>query len=144
MAAHGHARYWAADGSRDESAALRARAAPRRAVGPHLPAHEACAEGLPTLREALRMATAYYPESLHAVWFYNPGLLFSLAYRVFAQWLPAETRAKLRVVRKGEEAAAFLAPGVLNPADVPRELGGSGPSLDGDRFLLRAIELYDQ
>lgn len=143
MAVHAHSRYWNADGATDEAAAVRARMAPKGAVGPHLPEHEACAEGLPVLREALRIATQYYPESLHAVWFYNPGFWFSIAFSVFSAWLPAETRAKMHIVRKGEERAHFLAPGALDPSAVPRELGGTGPSLDGDRFLMRAVELYD-
>jgi hypothetical protein len=143
MASHAHGRYWDADGAIDCSEAIRARRKPDVSVGPHLPSHEACPEGLPTLKEALRIATHHYPESLHSIWFYNPGLLFSMAYRIFSAWLPHDTRGKLHIVRKGEECAHFLAPGALDPKRVPVELGGSGPSLDGDRFLLRAVELYD-
>ena len=145
MARHGHARYWNADGARDCSAALRSRAAPDGATGPFPRAHVESADGLPVLREALRIATTHYPESLRAVWFYNPGAIFSLLHRVFSAWLPADTRAKMRVVRRGQEHApgGFLAPGALDARAVPVELGGEGPSLDGDRFLLRAVELYD-
>ena len=40
-------------------------------------------------------------------------------------------------------ATGFIRPGVCDAAAVPRELGGDGPSLGGDLFLRRAIDLYD-
>ena len=52
------------------------------------------------------------------------------------------------MVRPGEEEARFFAPADegglgLCREQTPRELGGSGPSLEGDRFLLRACEAYE-
>ena len=53
------------------------------------------------------------------------------------------------LVREGEEDRHFFAPPSeggcgLRPEEAPKELGGSGPSLDGDRFLMRACERYER
>eukprot|EP00966_Prymnesium_polylepis_P119507 2762091-Prymnesium_polylepis.1 len=58
------------------------------------------------------------------------------------------TREKFVLVREGEEHLHFLAADPASthgcaPQVLPAELGGSGPQLDGDRFMLRAIGMYD-
>lgn len=137
MARHGGARYWDGDGV--PSGAPRAEDAP----GPHLLEHLALTGGLPVLREAMRIASAHYPELLHRVWFYRPGLIFRSVYAIFSLWVPRATRDKFRLVRRGEEHRHFLAPGGVAPSAAPPEMGGAGASLDGDRFLQRAVSLYD-
>lgn len=141
MKAHEHARYWDADGCVDCSDAIKRRVAPSPSVGPHLPQHESCPDGMPVLKEALRIATTFYPESLRRVWFYKPNLLFWAAFKIFSMWVPQDTRDKFVMVREGEEAQTFLKE--LDAATLPAELGGQGKSLDGDRFLARAVAHYD-
>ena len=40
-------------------------------VKPHLSTHYTLAEGMATLKEALKMLTRYYPELLECIYFYN-------------------------------------------------------------------------
>ena len=131
-------RYWDADG-------LPAAGATLPCVGPSLPGHHAL-HGLSVLKEALRMMERFYPETMHRVFFYRPGAAFRLIFAIFSLWVPRSTRARFALVREGEEHRFFEpAPAGcgLVPDQTPRELGGSGPSLDGDRFLMRACERYD-
>eukprot|EP00747_Dinoflagellata_sp_TGD_P179974 gnl/TRDRNA2_/TRDRNA2_31651_c0_seq1.p1 gnl/TRDRNA2_/TRDRNA2_31651_c0~~gnl/TRDRNA2_/TRDRNA2_31651_c0_seq1.p1 ORF type:complete len:223 (-),score=31.59 gnl/TRDRNA2_/TRDRNA2_31651_c0_seq1:21-638(-) len=144
MARYKHSRFWDADGVVDDSAAVRQRRAPVPSVGPHLKEHESMPDGLPVLKESLRMLTTYYPELLKRVYFYRPGFLFRAVFAVFSLWVPADTREKFVMVMEGEEHKHFLAPGVCAPEMVPPELGGDGQPLDGDRFLAAAVERYDR
>ena len=132
-------RYWDADGegSVEQPAA----------VLPHLAQHPTLS-GLGVLKEALRLMERQYPETLHRVYFYRPGLAFRLVFNVFRLWVPTTTRDRFVLVRPGQEHAHFFAPASAGGCDLerestPRELGGYGPSLDGDRFLLKACERYD-
>lgn len=140
MAAHHAARtrYWDADGEGD----VRQPAA----VLPHLPDH-ASLTGLGVLKEALRICERHYPETLHKVFFYRPGPGFRMLFAIFRMWVPRSTRDRFVLVRPGEEARHFFRPpphgAGLRPEDTPRELGGCGPSLDGDLFLRRACDWYD-
>lgn len=91
----------------------------------------------------------FYPETLHRVYFYRPGPAFRLIFGVFRFWVPKATRERFVLVRPGQEAAHFFAPTAaggadLDPATAPKEFGGHGPSLDGDRFLMRACERYEE
>ena len=114
-------------------------------VGPHLPGHAEIPDGLPTLQEALRMMTRYYPNSMKRIYVYRPSLIFRGVFAIFGAWLSADTRNKFVLVPPGRErdATGFIRPGACDAAAVPRELGGTGPSLGGDLFLRRAIDLYD-
>lgn len=140
-------RYWDADGAIDDHASIAEGRAPSPSVGPHAAHHYDLKPGLPTLKEALGLMTAHYPELLFRVYFYRPAPLFQFTYAIFSRWLPASTRAKLVMVRQGDEHRHFLgatAPGGgLDAAVVPIELGGRGPSLGGDDFLARAVARYD-
>ena len=140
-------RYWNADGAVDAFGSIGTGRAPSPSVGPHPASHLQLQPGLPTLKEAFRIMTTHYPALLHRVYFYRPGTVFYLAYTIFSMWLPPSTRAKLVMVRRGEEHHHFLnegAPGGgLDAACVPQELGGLGPSLGGDAFLAAAVKRYD-
>lgn len=73
---------------------------------------------------------------------------FRLIFNIFRLWVPMTTRDRFVLVRPGQEAQHFFAPASaggcdLDRATAPREFGGDGPSLDGDRFLMRACEKYD-
>lgn len=136
-------RFWDADGVVDDSRCIAERRAPRPAVGPHLPEHETMQDGLPVLKESLRMLTRYYPEMMKKVYFYRPGFIFRSVFRIFSLWVPADTREKFVMVNEGEEHLHFLAPGACRSEDLPPEVGGTGPPMDGDRFLQRAVEHYD-
>ena len=140
MARHkGTGRYWDADGAGSVEQPA--------AVLPHLAQHPTLS-GLGVLKEALRLMERQYPETLHRVYFYRPGLAFRLVFNVFRLWVPTTTRERFVLVRPGQEHAHFFAPASAGGCDLerestPRELGGYGPSLDGDRFLLKACERYD-
>jgi hypothetical protein len=132
-------RYWDADGAGSVEQPA--------AVLPHLAQHPTLS-GLGVLKEALRLMERQYPETLHRVYFYRPGLAFRLVFNVFRLWVPTTTRERFVLVRPGQEHAHFFAPASAGGCDLerestPRELGGYGPSLDGDRFLLKACERYD-
>lgn len=145
MAAHGHTRYWDAEGPGETRPGAAVSVGRARSVGPHLDDHAHLGDGLPVLREALHMASAYYPETLRRVWFYKPTFIFRAILAMMKVWVAKETAAKFVVVPLGQEKAHFLGPGLdaCDPSHVPRELGGSGPTLGGDRFLARAMERYD-
>ena len=140
-------RYWDADGAVDEHASIAEGRAPSPSVGPHAAHHYELKPGMPTLKEALGLMTAHYPELLFRVYFYRPAPIFQFTFAIFSRWLPASTRAKLVLVRQGDEHRHFLsaaAPGGgLDAAALPIELGGRGPSLGGDDFLARAVARYD-
>ena len=145
MAQFQGARYWDSDGVPDEVTGKRGSELP--CAGPALPGHHELKQ-LAVLREAFRIAERFYPETLGRLIFYRPNLTFRAIFAVFRMWVAPVTRDRFKMVKQGEEAAAFFAPpeegGLgLRPEDTPRELGGSGPSLDGDRFLLRACERYE-
>lgn len=146
MARHSNKRYWDADGVLDCSVAIKKRCPPSHSVGPHMKYHESMEDGLPVLKEAMRMTTTYFPEQLQRVYFYRPGFLFRAIFAIFSLWVSPATRKRLIIVNEGEEHKHFLAPsgpGTCDAADVPKEFGGSGASLDGDHFLARAMERYD-
>ena len=127
--------------------AVKERRAPVPNVGPHLPSHETMPLGLGVLKEALRMILNNYPESMHRVWFYRPALAFRFSFSIIRLLVPRRTREKFVLVREGEERAHFLHPSAASgcaPEVLPPEFGGTGLPLDGDRFLLRAIEFYDE
>eukprot|EP00933_Yihiella_yeosuensis_P071829 TRINITY_DN80071_c0_g1_i1.p1 TRINITY_DN80071_c0_g1~~TRINITY_DN80071_c0_g1_i1.p1 ORF type:complete len:430 (+),score=44.43 TRINITY_DN80071_c0_g1_i1:25-1314(+) len=144
MSKYDNKRYWDADGTIDCSHVIAERCAPTPSVGPHLPEHETLPDGLPTLKEALRLMTTYYPDFLNKVYFYRPTFLFKTIFAVFSMWVPSDTRQKFVLVNEGEEHKYFLSPNACNPTEVPPELGGKGAPLDGDRFILKAIERYDR
>ena len=84
---------------------------------------------------------------MQRVFFYRPSTGFRLFFAVFSLWVPRSTRARFALVREGEEARFFEPPPFgagLDQRSTPRELGGEGPSLEGDRFLMRACERYDE
>ena len=133
-------RYWDADGEGNVEAPA--------AVQPHL-SHHPSLTGLGVLKEALHLMERHYPETLHRVYFYRPSTGFRLIYNIFLMWVAKSTRERFVLVRPGQEAKYFFAPASdggcgLDRATAPRELCGEGPSLDGDRFLLRACEKYDR
>eukprot|EP00931_Biecheleriopsis_adriatica_P055049 TRINITY_DN32471_c0_g1_i1.p1 TRINITY_DN32471_c0_g1~~TRINITY_DN32471_c0_g1_i1.p1 ORF type:complete len:427 (-),score=76.11 TRINITY_DN32471_c0_g1_i1:422-1702(-) len=146
MAKHSNQRFWDADGVVDCSAALKQGQEPATFVGPHLKDHIGMKDGLPVLKEAIRMVTRYYPERLGRIYFYRPGFIFRTIFAIFSLWVKPKTREKFVLVNEGEEHKHFLAPSGLHTCDpdqVPPEFGGTGPSLDGDRFLRRAMDRYD-
>jgi hypothetical protein len=79
------------------------------------------------------------------VYFYRPGPAFRFMFSLIKLWVPASTRERFVLVHRGDEHKHFLGGGErgIRAEEVPRELGGSGASLDGDRFLLRAVQRYD-
>ena len=133
-------RYWDADGPPAAEGVL-------PCVDPVLPGHHDL-RGLGVLREAVRILERYYPETLGRVFFYRPGAGFRFIFAIFSMWVGASTRSRFVLVRKGEESRYFFSPPPhgcgLRPEDTPPELGGSGPSMQGDRFLLKAMEKYDR
>lgn len=146
MERHSHTRFWDADGIVDCSAVIKECRPPLPSVGPHLNSHETMSDGLGVLREAIRMVTRYYPEQLKSVYFYRPNFVFRAVFAIFSLWVSPATRKRFILVNEGEEHKHFLSPtshSACDPAEVPPELGGSGESLDGDRFLIRAMERYD-
>ena len=141
MASYGTQRYWDADS--DSPNAL-----PADGVGvePHLPGHDTLS-GLSVLREAMRLMAGFYPETLHRIFFYRPSRGFRLVFAVFRLWATPSTRSRFVLVREGQESI-FFAPSAqggcaLDRAAAPRDFGGDGPSLDGDRFLALACQRYD-
>jgi len=142
MAKHSHRRFWDADGVTDDSVSKKEGRAPEPSVKPHLPGHGGL-EGLGVLKESMRMMQTYYPELLKKVYFYRPPLVFRAVFSIFRLWVPADTRERFVIVKKGDEHQHFLKPALMNSKKVPVELGGSGPPLDGDRFLAAAMERYD-
>eukprot|EP00322_Chrysochromulina_rotalis_P018995 CAMPEP_0115835464 /NCGR_PEP_ID=MMETSP0287-20121206/4207_1 /TAXON_ID=412157 /ORGANISM="Chrysochromulina rotalis, Strain UIO044" /LENGTH=382 /DNA_ID=CAMNT_0003288921 /DNA_START=117 /DNA_END=1264 /DNA_ORIENTATION=- len=136
MKPHGAERYWDADGpgSVEQPAA----------VLPHLPGHTSLA-GLGVLKEALHLMERHYPETMHKIYFYRPSLGFQVIFNIFRLWVPRSTRERFVMVRVGQEDKFFFGPSSVGGCDLdretaPKEIGGFGPSLDGDRFLMLACE----
>jgi hypothetical protein len=129
-------RFWDDDGPGDQRHPA--------AIGPHLPGHDRLT-GLAVLKEALRMLERHYPETLHRVYFYRPSVTFRAIFAIFRLWVPKSTRQRFVLVKPGEEERHFFAPDGcgLDRNLAPAELGGFGPSLDGDRFIMRSIASYD-
>ena len=135
------ARFWDEDG-----AGVAAADGTVPCVGPSLPGHHEL-KGLAVLKESLRLLERYYPETMGRIFFYRPGLGFRAVFAIFRLWVPKSSRDRFILVREGEERKFFEPPphgAGLDPATTPRELGGTGPSLEGDRFLLRAVERYER
>ena len=136
-------RYWDAD---SEGGRASEDAVSSPGVGPHLSGHDTLT-GLSVLREAMRLMATFYPETLHRIFFYRPSRAFRLVFAVFRLWASPATRSRFVLVREGQEAI-FFAPSsdggcALERAAAPREFGGDGPSLGGDRFLALAVQRYD-
>ena len=118
----------------------------------HLAEHTARkVAGLAMALEALRMMERFYPEGLARVYFYRPSAPFRLVFAIFRLWVQKSTRERFVLVREGDEAKFFFDGGAnaatglgLRRDQIPSSFGGSGPPLDGDRFLLRACEAYDR
>lgn len=137
MAKRSHRRFWDADGVIDDGRTV------EEGVKPHLPQHRHL-EGLSVLKESMRMMQTYYPELLKKVYFYQPPFWFRAVFKIFRLWVPADTRERFVIVKKGDESKHFLKPGVMDSAEVPVELGGTGTvRLDGDGFLSAAVKRYD-
>jgi hypothetical protein len=137
-------RYWDSDGFTNCSNVIKQRKAPVPSVGPHLPYHETMSDGLPVLKESMRMAQSYYPGLLKHIYFYRPGFMFRTVFKIFSLWVPQDTREKFVMVREGEEHLYFQSPDMCTAEDLPPEFGGQGTPLDGDAFLARAVERYDR
>ena len=78
-------------------------------------------------------------------------MAFRLVFAIFRLWARPSTRERFVLVLPGEEERTFFAPVEkggcgLSREDTPPELGGTSTTLrlDGDRFLLRACDLYEE
>ena len=142
MAVH-DTRYWNLDGL-PETHAKTGHNLP--CAGPCLPGHHEL-KGLAVLKEAMQLLERHYPETMGRIFFYRPSMAFRVVWAIARLWAPKAARDRFVLVRPGEEQIFFDPPprgGNLRPEDVPKQFGGTGPSLDGDRFLLRACELYEK
>ena len=112
-------------------------------IKPHLGTHYALAEGMPTLKEALKMLTRYYPELLECIYFYNSPWWFHPIFSVFSLWVRKETRKKFCFVKKGAPPENFW---TISKQCLSADFGGTAWSHggeNGDDFIERAIKLYD-
>ena len=135
-------RYWDLDGEPSVSG----KKGHEPCAGPSLPGHHGLGSGMRVLKEAMRIMERHYPETLHTVYFYRPGMTFRLAFAIFRLWVPKSTRDRFILVREGEENV-FFEPQPrgcgLRREEAPVELGGTGASLEGDLYLLKSCSMYD-
>jgi len=109
-------------------------------VLPHLEHHSTIDPGLPVLREALRQLTEYYPDTMERVYFVRPPLSFRVFMKVFKLWVDSETAKKFIVVPSGYESMLLEK---IDAEKLPKEFGGTGPSLGRDDFLQMALVRYE-
>lgn len=102
--------------------------------------------GFAVLKAAIQVLNRHYPGVVTRVYYLNSSMLFWGAFKVFSTWVADRGSIKfgfLGPVGWREEPISKLLE-AYPPAQLFTEWGGTGPSLDGDGFLARAIEHYEE
>jgi len=101
--------------------------------------------GFAVLKAAIKILNLHYPGTIGQVFYLNSDMLFWGAFKIFSRW----------VADRGSIDFKFLGPNgwrdepisrlldTYSPEELFREWGGSGPTLDTDAFLARAVGHYE-
>ena len=81
------------------------------------------ARSVPTFRKMSAVLDAHFPERLHVAFVARAPGIFAGIYKLAEAFLAADTKAKVRICGKGEDAAAALAQWVER-SEIPDFLGG--------------------
>lgn len=102
--------------------------------------------GFAVLKAAILILNRHYPGFIRQVYYLNSDMLFWGAFKIFSRWISD----------RGSIDFTFLGPAAWREAPLgrlldtypkeglPPEWGGTGPALDGDAFLARAIRWYEE
>ena len=100
--------------------------------------------GMGVLKAAMRIIQNHYPEMLKRIIFFQSAAWFTVLFKVFSLWTAKRTREKFMFVGDGwlhwKKSKLFE---FIDRECVPEEFGGSGPSLDKDGYIKRAVERYE-
>eukprot|EP00928_Gymnodinium_smaydae_P044089 TRINITY_DN29436_c0_g1_i1.p1 TRINITY_DN29436_c0_g1~~TRINITY_DN29436_c0_g1_i1.p1 ORF type:complete len:360 (+),score=47.65 TRINITY_DN29436_c0_g1_i1:139-1218(+) len=101
--------------------------------------------GLSVLKVALKLFQSHYPDLLRKVFFINSDISFFVAFKIFSLWVHSRTRAKFVFIgpnRLTDHPFSTLRE-YISEDQLFAEYEGSGPSLDGDQYIRRAVAAYD-
>ena len=101
--------------------------------------------GFAVLKAAITILNRHYPGIVGRVFYLNSDMVFWGAFKIFSRWISD----------RGSIDFQFLGPAQWREDPVSKlleyydsdqlfeEWGGSGPKLNGDEFMQRAIERYE-
>jgi len=102
--------------------------------------------GFAVLKAAIRILNRHYPGVISRVYYLHSDMIFWGAFKIFSRWIA--DRGSIDFDFLGEAAWREDPVSKLLEAVAPEELfeewGGSGPRLDGDEFLARALKQYEE
>lgn len=102
--------------------------------------------GFMVLKAAIQILNRHYPGFLNRVFYLNSDMLFWGAFKVFSRWISDRGSIQFSFLGPAgwrEEPIAKLLD-YYDAEHLFQEWGGTGPALDGDRFLERGIEHYEE
>eukprot|EP00403_Amphidinium_massartii_P036026 CAMPEP_0178438690 /NCGR_PEP_ID=MMETSP0689_2-20121128/35732_1 /TAXON_ID=160604 /ORGANISM="Amphidinium massartii, Strain CS-259" /LENGTH=421 /DNA_ID=CAMNT_0020061119 /DNA_START=91 /DNA_END=1356 /DNA_ORIENTATION=- len=101
--------------------------------------------GFLVLKAAIKILNKHYPGVMGSVYYLNSDMIFWGAFKVFSRWISDRGSIEFRFLgdaRWREEPVSSLLDS-FDADQLPEEWCGSGPALDGDKFLERALEYYE-
>jgi len=110
-----------------------------------LETHGTIDAGLGVLKLAMQLIQAHYPDMLRKVFFANSDVGFFLVFKIFSLWVDSRTRAKFVFIGQNRftDYPLETLQEYIPPDQIFVEYDGTGPSLDGDDYIRRAVEAYD-
>jgi len=101
--------------------------------------------GFAVLKAAIRVLNRHYPGVITRVYYLNSDMVFWGAFKIFSRWIADRGSIDFQFLGEAgwrEDPVSKLLETVA-PEELFEEWGGSGPRLDGDEFLSRALKQYE-
>ncbi|CAJ1428676.1 unnamed protein product [Effrenium voratum] len=101
--------------------------------------------GFAVLKAAITILNQHYPGIVGRVFYLNSDMLFWGAFKIFSRWISDRGSIDFKFLGPNgwrEEPLSRLLDH-FDQSQLPAEWGGTGPSLNGDEFLARAIDRYE-
>jgi len=102
--------------------------------------------GFAVLKAAIRILNRHYPGVITRVYYLHSDMIFWGAFKIFSRWIADRGSIDFQFLGEAawrEEPVSKLLEAVA-PEELFEEWGGSGPRLNGDEFLTRALDHYEE
>lgn len=101
--------------------------------------------GFAVLKAAIQILNRHYPGVISRVYYLHSDMIFWGAFKIFSRWVADRGSIDFQFLGEAgwrEEPVSKLLE-TIAPEELFEEWGGSGPRLDGDQFLVRALNQYE-
>lgn len=102
--------------------------------------------GFAVLKAAITILNRHYPGIVGRVFYLNSDMVFWGAFKIFSRWISDRGSIDFQFLGPAswrEDPVSKLLD-YYEPNQLPEEWGGTGPRLNGDEFMQRAIEHYEE